>query len=79
LRERLLKVEGHINAAERKLWRDTARGFWSGRQLEAPLLLCEPVLTEAMYLLSPSSCLEQPQHLVLSEIELVEIGGKLPP
>lgn len=32
LKERFSKAEGHINAAERKLWRETERGFWSGRQ-----------------------------------------------
>lgn len=31
-KERFSKAEGHINAADRKLWRETERGFWSGRQ-----------------------------------------------
>jgi hypothetical protein len=37
LKERLIKAEGHINAAERKLWAETHRGFWSGRQAVARL------------------------------------------
>lgn len=31
-KERFSKAEGHINAADRKLWREAERGFWSGRQ-----------------------------------------------
>ena len=32
---RLMKALGHINATERKLWRDTDRGLWSARQAKA--------------------------------------------
>jgi hypothetical protein len=32
LKERLTKAEGHINAVERKLWKETERGLWSARQ-----------------------------------------------
>ncbi|MCG6941612.1 MAG: hypothetical protein LJE69_10220 [Thiohalocapsa sp.] len=35
LLERLVKADGHINAAERKLWHDTDRGLWSARQAKA--------------------------------------------
>ena len=37
LKARLDKAEGHINAAERKLWYETDRGFWSGDQAKARL------------------------------------------
>jgi len=33
--ERLLKAERHIEAAERRLWKETERGLWSGRQAMA--------------------------------------------
>lgn len=37
LKARLDKADGHINAAERKLWYETDRGFWSGDQAKARL------------------------------------------
>ena len=37
LQARLEKADGHINAAERKLWYETDRGFWSGDQAKARL------------------------------------------
>lgn len=35
--ERLNKTDGHINAIDRHLWRDTGRGLWSGHQAVARL------------------------------------------
>ena len=35
LLERLDKADGHINAAERRLWNETERGMWSARQVMA--------------------------------------------
>jgi hypothetical protein len=35
LLERIEKADGHINAAERKLWHETDRGLWSARQAKA--------------------------------------------
>lgn len=35
LLERIEKADGHINAAERKLWHETDRGLWSARQAQA--------------------------------------------
>lgn len=35
LLDRLEKADGHINAAERKLWHETDRGLWSARQAQA--------------------------------------------
>lgn len=35
LLERLVKADGHINAAERRLWHETERGLWSARQAMA--------------------------------------------
>ena len=49
LKARLEQADGHINAAGRKLWYETDRGFWSGDQAKARLaeawlcLLGEPV------------------------------------
>lgn len=37
LKARLEKADGHINAAGRKLWYETERGFWSGDQAKARL------------------------------------------
>lgn len=37
LTERVVKAEGHINAAERRLWNETERGLWSGHQAVARL------------------------------------------
>jgi hypothetical protein len=37
LKARLEKADGHINAAGRKLWYETDRGFWSGDQAKARL------------------------------------------
>lgn len=37
LKARLEKTDGHINAAGRKLWYETDRGFWSGDQAKARL------------------------------------------
>lgn len=37
LKARLDKAAGHINAAGRKLWYETERGFWSGDQAKARL------------------------------------------
>lgn len=37
LKARLEKADGHINAAGRKLWYETERGFWSGDQAKALL------------------------------------------
>ena len=36
-RGRLIKAQGHINATNRKLWRDTDRGLWSAKQAKARL------------------------------------------
>lgn len=35
LLQRVDKADGHINAAERKLWHETERGLWSARQAQA--------------------------------------------
>lgn len=35
LLERIEKADGHINAAERKLWHEVDRGLWSARQAQA--------------------------------------------
>lgn len=35
LTERLQKAQGHINSAERRLWKETPRGLWSGQQAMA--------------------------------------------
>jgi len=35
LLERLDKADGHINAADHKLWHETERGLWSARQAQA--------------------------------------------
>lgn len=35
LTERLLRAERHINAVERRLWKETERGLWSGHQAMA--------------------------------------------
>ena len=37
LRALLEKADGHINAASKKLWYETERGFWSGDQAKARL------------------------------------------
>lgn len=65
LLERLQKADGHINAAERKLWHETERGLWSAHQAKARLAeIClwleqPPVELPALERYLPQALLQQ--------------------
>ncbi len=54
LLERLAKANGHVNAAERKVWAETERGLWSGRQAMARVVEVWLVLSGQLTELPPA-------------------------
>lgn len=71
---RLNRAEGHINAADRKLWCETSRALWSGRQALARLAECWLWLSGVLVALEPvenylSSAVLAERLLLLAEAD----------